>query len=314
MLLSRILLVMILAVKYIDGNQKIIYISDNGFSTSGDNDNSAMCCVHGNCSCNFLDQALANLTNNVMINITTDVTFSGVVTTSDLENISIIGHSNPIVNCGSAGEIHLTSCHNCIIQGIVWNGYGIEKIDNNTEPMLKLIKSSNVTVQNCTFQNLIGQVIVLSEVSREVNIRDCNFVNNSYYRDHGTIVYYVVSQYFQLLFTISNCNFTHNKGAKSLVYIENKNSDFNITFHHSNFYYNHGTSIYVVNQTLYFTGKGFFQYNTAEIGTGIYNTEHSSVIFGENSNTTFIQNSANKIGGAVFSGNNSNIIFDQNSL
>ena len=311
MLLSRILLVMILAVEYIDGNKKIIHVSDNA---TGDDDNNEMCCVHGYCSCNSLDQALANLTSNVMINITTDVTLLSLVTASNLENTSIIGHSNPIVNCGSAGGIHLTFCRNCTIQGIVWNGYGIKNTDNNTESMLKLNKSFNVTIQSCTFQNLLGQVIVLSEVSGEVNIKDCNFVNNSYYRDHGAIVFYIVSQYSQLSFTISNCNFTHNKGAKSLVYIENKNSDFNITFHHFNFCYNQGTSIYAVNQRLYFTGKGFFQYNTAEIGTGIYITEHSSVIFGENSNTTFIQNSANKIGGAVFSGNNSNMIFDENSI
>ena len=311
MLLSRILLVMILAVEYIDGNQKIIHVSDNA---TGDDNNSEMCCVHGNCSCNSLDEALANLTSNVLINITTDMTLLSLVSASHLENTTIIGHSNPIVNCRNAGGIYLTFCRNCIIQGIVWNGYGIKNTDNDTEPMLKLNKSSNVTIQSCTFQNLLGQAIVLSEMSGEVNIKDCSFVNNSYYRDHGAIVYYVVSQYFQLSFTVSNCNFTHNKGAKSLVYIENKNFDFNITFHRFNFCYNQGTSIYAVNQRLYFTGKGFFQYNTAEIGTGIYITEHSSVIFGENSNTTFIHNSANKIGGAVFSGNHSNIIFDQDSI
>ena len=313
MLSSKILLVLILAVEYIDGNQKTIIVGDDGFSTSGDDDNSEMCCVHGNCSCNSLDQALANLTSNVMINITTDATLSSLVTATNLENVSIIGHINPIVNCGSAGRIHLTSCHNCIIQGIVWNGYGIKNPDNVTEPMLKLNKSSNVTVQNCTFQNLIGQAIVLSEVSGEMNINDCNFVNNSYYRDHGAIIYYVVSQYSQLLFTISNCNFTHNKGAKSLVYIENKDSDFDITFHHSKFCYNQGTSIYVVNQRVYFTGKVLFQYNTAKNGAGIYITQDSSVVFSKNSNAAFIQNTADYMGGAVFLRNHSNILFDQDS-
>ena len=311
MLLSRILLVMILAVEYIDGNQKIIHVSDNA---TGDDNNSEMCCVHGNCSCNSLDQALANLTSNVLINITSDMTLLSLVSVSHLENTTIIGHSNPIVNCRSVGGIHLTFCRNCIIQGIVWNGYGIKNTDDNTEPMLKLNKSSNVTIQSCTFQNLLGQVIVLSEVSGEVNIKDCNFVNNSYYRDHGAIVYYVVSQYFQLLFAISNCNFTHNKGAKSLVYIENKNSDFNITFHHSKFCYNQGTSIYAVNQRLYFTGKVLFQYNTAENGAGIYITQDSSVVFSKNSNAAFIQNTANYTGGAVFLRDYSSIIFDQDSI
>ena len=315
MLLSRILLVMILAVNYIDGNQKIIHVSDNGFSTSGDDDNSEMCCTYGNCSCNSLDQALANLTSNVMINITTDATFSSLVTASNLENVSIIGHISHTVNCDGVGGIHLTSCHNCIIQGIVWNECGIKNTDNNTEPMLKLNKSSNIKIQNCAFQNLIGQAIVLSEMSGEVSIKDCNFVNNSYYRDHGAIIYYVVSQYSQLLFTISNCNFTHNKGAKSLVYIENKDSDYDITFHHSNFCYNQGTSIYVVNQKVYFTGKvcsntiqqkmvqEFILLNTLVL----YSVKIPA-------NAAFIQNSANYTGGAVFSRNHSNIIFGQDSI
>ena len=233
MLASRIILVMILAVEYIDGNQRTINVSNDNFCTSGEDDNSEMCYDQDNCSCNSLYQALANLTSNTLINITTDVTLFSLVTASDIVNVSIIGHSNPIVNCESAGGIHITFCHNCIIQGIVWDGCGSKNTDNNTEPMLKLNKSSNVKIQNCTFQNLMGQAIVLSEVSGEVNIRDCNFVNNSFYRDHGAIVNYVVSQLSQLLFTINNCNFTLNKGVKSLVYIENKNSDFNITIHHS---------------------------------------------------------------------------------
>ena len=302
---------MILAVEYSDENQKIINVSDNDFSTSGDDGNSEMCCVHGNCSCNSLDQALANLTSNVIVNIKTDMTLSSLVNPYDLVNVSIIGHSNPIVNCGSAGGIQLTICHNCIIQGIVWDGCGSKSTDNNTEPMLKLNNSSNVKLQNCTFQNLMGQAIVLSEMSGEMYIRDCNFVKNSYYRDHGAIVYFVVSQLSQLLLTISNCNFTHNKGAKSLVYIENKNSDFNINFYDSNFCHNQGTSIYAVNQRLYFTGNVLFQHNTAENGTGIYITEHSSVIFGKNSNT---KNFADFTGEAVFSRNHSNIAFDQDCI
>ena len=301
---------MILAIEYSDGNQKIINVSNNDFSTSGDDGNSDVCCVHGNCSCNSLDQALANLTSNVIVNIKTDMTLSSLVNPSDLVNVLIIGRNNPIVNCGNAGGIQLTICHNCTIQGIVWDGCGSKNTNNNTEPMLKLNNSSNVKIQNCTFQNLMGQAIVLSEVSGEVNFRDCNFVNNSYYRDHGAIIYFVVvSQLSQLLFTISNCNFTLNKGAKSLVYIKNKNSDFSINFHDSNFCHNHGTSIYAVNQRLYFTGKVLFRHNT-EHGTAIYITKHSSVIFGENSITPFnnIQNYTNSMGEAVY---HSNIKFDQ---
>ena len=81
-----------------------------------------MCCVHGNCSCNSLGHALANLTNtnNVLINITTDVILSSLINTSNLENVSIIGHNNPTVNCKNAGGLHFNFCHNCIIQDITW--------------------------------------------------------------------------------------------------------------------------------------------------------------------------------------------------
>ena len=70
----------------------------------------------------------------------------------------------------------------------------------------------------------------------------------------------------------------------------------------------------MVNQRLYFTGKVLFQNNTAENGAGIYITEHSSVVFGRNSNTTFIQNSAYYKGGAIFLRNHSSIIFDLDSI
>ena len=58
----------------------------------------------------------------------------------------------------------------------------------------------------------------------------------------------------QILFTISNCNFTYNEGAKSLVYeTENKITKCNnIIFQHSRFSYNQGVYIYAVNNNLFF--------------------------------------------------------------
>ena len=326
MLLSlRTMLAIILAVafQYVVGYQKIIYVSESASDKdlfSGENDDIQMCCVDENCSCNSLDQALANLTSNVLINIMTDATLSSVINSSHLENVSIIGHNSPTVDCKNVAGVHCTSCNNCIIQGIVWNGCGSENTDNYTEPIatLKLSKSSDVIIQNCTFQNSIGPAIVLSEVSGEVNIRDSNFVNNSNYRDHGAVVYYAVNQCFHHLFAMHNCNFTCNKG-KSLVYIKNSvsrcnASNFNITFHQSYFCYNQGTSIYLVNQRLYITGKALFQYNKAKTAAGIYISDHSTVVFGENSNAKFVQNSADYKGGAFYLENHSSLIVDQDSM
>ena len=94
-------------------------------------------------------------------------------------------------------------------------------------------------------------------------------------------------------FTINDCNFTYNKHAESLVYIENtisKHNNNNITFHSTNFCHNQGVSVYAVHQNIYLNRKFFFQNNIAESGAGIYVSNHSTIVFGENSDVTFTQN------------------------
>ena len=169
-------------------------------------------CYVGNCSCYSFDQALAHLTSNALLNITTDVTLTSVINNSNLVNVSIIGHNNPTVNCRDAGGIHFNSCHNCIIQGITWNGCG----SDNDEPELKLTNSSNITIQSCSFQLSRGQVVALSEISGHLNINYCKFVNNSHYKGHGAIINILFSNVAnsQPSFKIHACDFSNNKGAK----------------------------------------------------------------------------------------------------
>ena len=287
MLLSRISVAICLAViiTFVNGNQTIVHVSE----LLGEARINTFCCVYGNCSCNSLDYALANLISNVLINITTDVTLSSLVKPSNLENVSIIGNNNPTVNCTDVGGIHFTFCHNCLIQGITWHGCGSKILDINGEPGLKLSNSSNITIQNCSFQHSIGQAVVLSEVTGDVNINHCQFVYNSHYRGHGAAIHYLsndVTNHPQLLFKINSCNFTYNKGAKSLIYIESKNSKHNnsISFYHFSSCHNQGTSIYMVNQKLNFHGNLLFLNNTAKYGAGIHISNKSAVIFGKKLN------------------------------
>ena len=196
-------------------NQNIVHVSE--LISSGE-DNSQECCVYGNCSCSSLDHALANLTSNALINITTDVTLSSLVRVSDLENVSIIGHNNPTVNCESVAGIHLNFCLNCIIQGITWNGCGTENFAG-----LTLTNSSNITSINCSFQHSKGRAVSLSGISGDINISHCNFAHNNHYRGHGAAIHYTSSHYRNLsVFTIGDCNFTYNY-ATSLVHIYNNN-------------------------------------------------------------------------------------------
>ena len=328
MLLLSLATLLGILVQYVDGNQRIVHVNEN-YTSSED----VACRVYGNCSCNSLDHALANITSNVLINITTDVTLSSIINVSDIEDVTIVGHNDPTVYCTNA-SIQLTSCHNCIIQGITWDGCGTDEIINFTGPALNLSNSSteiinyskpaldlsyssNVTIQNCSFWHSVGQAIVLSEVS-DVKINDCKFINNSYYKGHGAAIHYSSnntnsSQFAQI--TINSCKFSSNK-MKSLVYLEKSASlKYNrISFANIMFHSNQGMSIYAVKYEIYFHGKVLFQNNKAQNGTGIYVSDHSTIIFGEDSKVSFFQNSANHRGVAVFLKNHSSITFDQNSV
>ena len=122
--------------------------------------------------------------------------------------------------------------------------------------------SSNITIQNCVFQHSIGQAVVLVAVSGGVIVVDCQFLHNNNYVGHGTAIRYssnlATKHLSQLVLTISNCNFSYNRGTESLVYNENSSSDHNnnITICCSKFCYNQGiTSIHVINQKLNIADK-----------------------------------------------------------
>ena len=312
--LTRMMLAMILTVvvQFVNGHQNTVHVSK--FISEESFISGTKCCAYGNCSCNSLDHALANLTSNTLINITTDVTLSSLVTASDIENVSIIGHNSPTVNCKGIGRIHMNFCKNCTIQGITWDECGTKNIDNHIEPCVMLSYSSTVTIQNCSFQRSVGQAVVLSKMSGDININDCKFVNNSFYGGHGAAIYYLSNNTGnpQFIFIISNCNFSYNR-MKSLVYLENTSVKYNkIILTNSTFHNNQGISIYAIHHTIYLNGEVLFYNNIAENGAGIFIRDYSTIMF--NSNVAFIQNTAINSGGAVFLGNHSVCLFDHNSV
>ena len=59
---------------------------------NGEDDNSRICCVHENCSYSSLDQCLANITSNIMINITSDVVLSSLARASNSQLYAFFIH------------------------------------------------------------------------------------------------------------------------------------------------------------------------------------------------------------------------------
>ena len=181
-------------------------------------------------------------------------------------------------------------------------------------PVIEFYHSTNVTIQNCTFQHSVGQAVGLLEVSGIVKIDHCSFLYNKHYKGHGTAVYFLLSDNFQrrtqLMFTIKNSSFSKNEGCRSIMYIGqySKNPQL-VLLNGLVFNGNKGISLYLSNQNLHLLNNILFDNNEAEYGSGIFVSNYSTITFSENSVVTFNQNTANNSGGAIFLKHSSSAIF-----
>ena len=288
----------------------------------------AFICLSDKCYCKSLEDRLhnASISDNQIVHITDRVvTLSTIFELNFI--ITIIGHNNPVVICAGISGLKIKH-RNVTIEGITWIGCGAthdvhaeRNLLHKDIAVLALIGHglNNITIQNCSFQYSLGPVITLMQVSGiVVNINNCKFVSNTRFKGNGTAIYYQSYNGTFNVFTISNCDFSSNKGAKSVIHFKQYNyglTGYHITYLiNSSFHNNEGTSIYLSSHhNLLLTGDVLFENNTAEDGAGIYISDHSTVMFGENSNIKFINNTVDHSGGAIFLNNNSTAIFNNNS-
>ena len=317
-----------LFIPNIDGSGRVL-VSDNvahtitdenairALGSSSDSGTfSSSCCVYGNCSCPSLYNLLVNLSSNVTINVTSDITLFSVVLLNNKSNIAIRGYNNPTVYCSNYGGLHLMSCYNCTIEGITWKGCGgrDSSDSSNIHPVLKLSNSSSILIKNCSFENSVGQALVVSGASQDVNINNCSFLHNKQYEGHGAAIHYSSNTLHRstLNLTITNCKFSHNSGAMSVVYFGPSHLHFfNIHLQDSSFYFNEGVPIYLSNQYLEIYGKNDFHGNIAENGGAIFIGNYSKVVFYANAIVNFTNNTATSNGGALFLTNNSSILLKE---
>ena len=290
-----------------DANDTCVYtISDHGDVTTdlGNDQDQLSCCVTDNCTFHSFEDALGNVTNNLVIDIETSVVLSSSFTIENFDNILIRSQTNATVLCANTGNLHFVSCSNVVIEGIVWQGCGGPHFYN----------SSNITIQDCNFHNSTRQAIVMSKMSGDVHIKDCQFTHNNDYGDHGSAIHYssqTVANPPPVL-NINNCNFTSNGPAGSVVYISSptNNMHYNILLQDSVFINNQGVPIYLSNVHMNILGTVVIRQNTANSGGGIFST--NSIIEFDNCSVQFYNNSATDSGGAVYL-QNSDMMFGLNS-
>ena len=327
MFLSRILLLIFIQDIAAIQDENLIIDDENYINNSNEIDWSALSKVdisfvkdtsgnnYHDAVTNNLNQDLDALTSNGVINILKDAMLLLTVRLRDLQNISIIGHNNPIVNCDNAGGIHFENCRNCTIIGITWEECGIEE---GSKPAIKLGHSSDVIIRECTFRHSAAQALALTEMSGNVTINGCRFVFNNHYAGHGTAIHYLskIKHYSEFQLKINNCNFTHNgMTAKSIVWISpssNKSME-QIMFTNIEFLHNLGIPIYISHQNVFISKNILLKGNIADKSGGIFITNHSNVIFLK-SHIKFSNNKALDNGGTLHIEDNSNVTFEGNSM
>ena len=214
-------------------------------------------CANENNFFHSFEDALNNLTSNVTIHVTTDVILHSYTYLEHLENISIIGSTNPTVKCNNDGGLHFSFCHNCVIEGITWDGCG-----TRTNPVILFSRSSNIAIRNCTFQRSAGQTVRLSAgMSGDVSVIHCNFANNTGFSS-ALLSFSTINS--QVVFTINHCNFTYNEGGgmADLVQVAGLFGMAEcVSIGNSIFHNNKGSAIYIVNNCFNIFGNMLFEEN-----------------------------------------------------
>ena len=135
-----VLITMIIAFAFTNhhGQSKVITVNNNGGNKR------TKCCVKGECICSSLSSALRQMSNDTIINITSEaITIRHNIdmgNSSSLNNITITSHT-ATVTCNNSKAISCLSCDNVTISGITWVGCSLKLINNSF-------------VVNCTLKNV----------------------------------------------------------------------------------------------------------------------------------------------------------------
>ena len=195
----------------------IITVNING----SDNDK---CCVNGTCPCSSLSSALHNVSDNTVINITSEsVTLHDIVGMGsvNLSNITITGNGATIM-CNNTGGVYCESCSNITIMGITWYQCGRSDPEHPVTqiPALKFTDvSSEICIKECMFQNSSGCPVYIHNATGNIFIAESNFVANVFDYTFSNDDFYCAGLHIisnaQINLTVYNSRFDSNRCTKN---------------------------------------------------------------------------------------------------
>ena len=168
--------------------KRTIVVSEHGI-------NSHECWENETISCSTLDFALGGLESDTTIQVHYSHNFSNVTyanITEYMENVAIVGISQPVIYCTQVGDgIAFSNMNNLRISGVSWNGCShnspttahIKPLLNRTfisaYTALFFYNISNLTIERCQFTSSRGLGVALYDVQGVVNILETDFIENT---------------------------------------------------------------------------------------------------------------------------------------
>ena len=211
-------------------------------------------------------------------------------------------HNITFIDCNFSGNhpgrvVHLLHSHSVTFNDCNFLG-------NNVATVVRVVTSHNVIFMNCNFSDNSDQTYTLGMVylhnSYNMTFINCNFSQN---RDmHG-----IVTLSYSHNGTFINCTINKNKVTSIDIYrpyaaygIMVIDISYNVIFTNCSFYANIGTPIWSYNSNFTLSGTVLFSDNTAYEGGALAFYGESAVYISNNTNVTFINNTAENVGGAIF--------------
>ena len=161
---------------------------------------------------------------------------------------------------------------------------------------------SNYYLTHALLINNKGRIGCIRNVS--IQLANCTF-NENFALDHVVAIIIKGDNYFTLdmvTIELSECNFDHNSGGKSIVYVNVRSPEVvgSVILDNSMFHDNKGSALHLAMFEVFLKGKVLFYKNSANDGAAVYLEEVVSISFEDDSIIQFINNSAELKGGAMY--------------
>ena len=148
---------------------------------NNDGQNSTRCCVDGKCDCSSLFNALDNINNSTIINITSEsVELHNHTSVISKYNLDITGN-NVVIKCDNIGSVSFVSATNVTINvtihGITWDQCSNPN-DSLVDGGISFVNNIFLIIDNCTFQHSLMCAVSLSSFFAYITVKSSYFISN----------------------------------------------------------------------------------------------------------------------------------------